>query len=94
MMKIRCLVVDDEKLAQEVLVHHISKFDVLQLEGICNTVFELISFLNKNKAIDLIFLDIKMPEISGIDLYRRDAQLYLSLYRNRKNSRARYTPYD
>lgn len=67
MTKIRCLVVDDEKLAQEVLVHHISKFDVLQLEGICNNIFELISFLNKNKTIDLIFLDIKMPEISGID---------------------------
>lgn len=67
MMKIRCLVVDDEKLAQEVLVHHISKFEILQLEGICNNVFELISFLNKNKEIDLIFLDIKMPEINGTD---------------------------
>lgn len=66
-MKIKCLVVDDEKLAQEVLVHHISKFEILQLEGICNNVFELISFLNKNKDIDLIFLDIKMPEISGTD---------------------------
>jgi len=67
MRKIRCLVVDDEKLAQEVLIHHISKFDNLQLEGTCNNVFELISLLNKNKEIDLIFLDIKMPEISGID---------------------------
>ncbi|WP_051890463.1 LytR/AlgR family response regulator transcription factor [Chryseobacterium vrystaatense] len=67
MMKIKCLIVDDEKLAQEVLVHHISKFEILQLEGICNNVFELISFLNKNKDIDLIFLDIKMPEISGTD---------------------------
>ncbi len=66
-MKIRCLVVDDEKLAQEVLVHHISKFEILQLEGICNNVFELIRFLNKNKEIDLIFLDIKMPEINGTD---------------------------
>lgn len=67
MAKIRCLVVDDEKLAQEVLIHHISKFDNLQLEGTCDNVFELISLLNKNKEIDLIFLDIKMPEISGID---------------------------
>ncbi len=67
MEKIRCLIVDDEKLAQEVLVHHISKFDVLQLEGVCNHVFELIAFLNRNRNIDLIFLDIKMPEISGTD---------------------------
>lgn len=67
MTKIKCLVVDDEKLAQEVLIHHISKFDILQLEGVCNNVFELITFLNRNKDIDLIFLDIKMPEISGTD---------------------------
>jgi len=67
MDKIRCLVVDDEKLAQNVLIHHISKFDVLQLEGVCSNVFELISFLNKDRNIDLIFLDIKMPEISGTD---------------------------
>lgn len=66
-MRLRCLVVDDEKLAQEVLIHHISKFEDLQLEGVCNNVFELISFLNKNKEIDLIFLDIKMPEISGTE---------------------------
>lgn len=61
------MVVDDEKLAQEVVLHHIAKFDVLELAGVCNNVFELISFLNKDKTIDLIFLDIKMPEISGTD---------------------------
>lgn len=65
--KIRCLIVDDEKLAQEVLLHHISKFDILDLVGVCNNVFELISFLNKDKNVDLIFLDIKMPEISGTE---------------------------
>ncbi|AEA44608.1 LytR/AlgR family response regulator transcription factor [Fluviicola taffensis] len=65
--KIRCLVVDDEKLAQEVLIHHISKFEILKLEGVCNNVFELISFLNRDKNIDVIFLDIKMPEINGTD---------------------------
>ncbi len=65
--KIRCLVVDDEKLAQDVLMHHISKFEVLELQGVCNNVFELIAFLNRDKNIDLIFLDIKMPEISGTD---------------------------
>ena len=58
---------DDEKLAQEVLVHHIAKFEVLELAGVCSNVFELISFLNRDKYIDLIFLDIKMPEISGTE---------------------------
>lgn len=61
------MVVDDEKLAQEVLVHHIARFEALELAGVCNNVFELISFLNRDKYIDLIFLDIKMPEISGTE---------------------------
>ena len=86
MRKIRCLVVDDEKLAQEVLIHHISKFEILQLESICDNVFELISFLNKDKAIDLIFLDIKMPEISGIDFVQMynnpPAIIYTTAYDN------------
>jgi len=64
---INCLIVDDEKLAQDVLVHHVSKFEFLKLKGVCNNVFELIRFLNNNKEIDLIFLDIKMPEIDGTD---------------------------
>lgn len=72
--KIRCLVVDDEKLAQEVMIHHISKFKVLELAGVCNNVFELISFLNRDKEIELIFLDIKMPEISGTE--------FVNLFRN------------
>ena len=49
-MAFHVLVVDDEKLAQEVLMHHISKFEILQLEGVCNNVFELITFLNKDKS--------------------------------------------
>lgn len=67
MKKIKCLITDDEKLAQNVLIHHISKFDFLELKGVCKNVFELIRFLNEDKAIDLIFLDIKMPEINGTD---------------------------
>ncbi|AZB29764.1 LytR/AlgR family response regulator transcription factor [Chryseobacterium balustinum] len=83
-MKIRCLIVDDEKLAQDVLIHHISKFDILQLEGVCSNVFELISFLNKNTGIDLIFLDIKMPEIQGtefVDMFKNPpAIIYTTAY--------------
>jgi len=67
MKNLNCLIVDDEKLAQDVLVHHVSKFDFLTLKGVCNNVFELIRFLNNDKEIDLIFLDIKMPEIDGTD---------------------------
>lgn len=69
-MKIHCVIVDDEKLAQEVLQHHVSKFDQLVLKATCNNVFELIALLNTNADLDLIFLDIKMPEISGLDFVK------------------------
>lgn len=65
-MTINCLIVDDEKLAQEVLEHYLSKFDLLNLVGVCNNVFELLNILSK-REVDLIFLDIKMPEIDGTD---------------------------
>ncbi len=70
MDRIKCLVVDDEKLAQEVLVSHIGKLDFLELKGVCGNVLELISFLHKDPDVDLVFLDIQMPEISGLDFVR------------------------
>lgn len=81
---IKCLVVDDEKLAQEVLVSHIARHDLLQLKGVCNNVLELISLLHKDPDVDLIFLDIRMPEISGLDFVkifnRPPAVIYTTAY--------------
>ena len=64
---IRCLIVDDEKYARMVVDSYIRKIPYLQLVGQCKDPFEAISFLQENK-VDLIFLDIQMPELNGIEL--------------------------
>lgn len=62
---IRCLAVDDETLALDLLEDNISKVPFLQLVKRCKNAFEAIEVLQKEK-IDLIFLDIQMPGITGI----------------------------
>ncbi len=66
---IKCLVVDDEPLAQQVIIRHIDRTDGLQLVGTCVNATEAYSFIHNND-VDLIFLDIKMPVMSGIDFIR------------------------
>ncbi|MCF8243346.1 MAG: LytTR family DNA-binding domain-containing protein [Melioribacteraceae bacterium] len=67
--KIRCLVVDDEPLAANVIKSYIEKVDMLELVAICSNAVETFNKLNSSK-IDLIFLDIKMPQISGMELMK------------------------
>lgn len=66
---IRCLVVDDEPLALEILEDFIKKTPSLELVGKYENPIEAIQFLQEN-SIDLLFLDIKMPDISGIQLLK------------------------
>lgn len=63
--KIKCLVVDDEELAIDLLVDHIKNVDFLELVGTCKNAIEANNFLSKN-AVDLLFLDIQMPGMTGI----------------------------
>ena len=63
---IKCLIVDDEPLAQEVLERYIMKSGQLQLIRKCNNVFEAHEVLQKEK-IDILFMDIKMPAGNGIE---------------------------
>lgn len=67
MMKIRCLIVDDEILAQNILEEFIGRIDDLELIGKCNNGVEALNFLNQNE-VDLVFLDIQMPLMTGIAL--------------------------
>ncbi len=69
MNKIRCLVVDDEPLAVDVLVNYISQLDTLSLAGACHNAIEALKFLQKNR-VDLLFLDIQMPKLSGIEFLK------------------------
>src|SRR5476651_2524010 len=64
---IRCLLVDDEKLALELMEDNVAKVPYLKLQGKCKNALEAMEFLRK-EPVDLLFLDIQMPGISGIQL--------------------------
>lgn len=65
---IKAIAIDDEPFALEVIRKHAKKIPFLQLEATFVNAFEAIDYLLQNE-IDLLFLDIKMPDISGIDFY-------------------------
>lgn len=67
MSKIKCLIVDDEPKAREVLNIYLQDYAELTLVGQCKNAIEAINIMASEK-IDLIFLDIEMPEISGLAL--------------------------
>jgi len=66
MKKINCLVIDDEPLAIELMESYVNKTPFLELRGKCLSPFDAMSILNTEK-IDLIFLDIQMPDMNGMD---------------------------
>ena len=68
-MKVKCLIVDDEELAIKVLEKFINTFPMLELIGTCDNALETITFLH-NTEVDLLFLDINMPELSGLDMLK------------------------
>jgi DNA-binding LytR/AlgR family response regulator len=68
-MKIRCIIVDDEPLARNVLEKHINKITDLELVAKCGNAIEAFNVLS-NREVDLMFLDIQMPQITGIELLR------------------------
>jgi len=67
--KLNCLIVDDEPLAQEVLAAHIARIPSLNLVQQSSNAMEAFEALHKN-TIDLIFLDINMPVVSGLNFLR------------------------
>jgi len=63
--KIRCLIVDDEPVALDIPKNHISKIDFLEIVQACRNATEAFNSISSSE-IDLIFLDINIPGISGI----------------------------
>lgn len=65
----KCIIVDDEPLAIEIVESYVAKVDQLQLAGTFRNAIAAFSFLQQNH-VDLIFLDIQMPKLSGIDFLK------------------------
>jgi two-component system LytT family response regulator len=66
---IRCLIVDDKPLAIDILKDYISKIPFFELVYSTRNPLEAIEYIHKNK-VDLIFLDIQMPELNGIQFMK------------------------
>ncbi|WP_282124212.1 LytR/AlgR family response regulator transcription factor [Algibacter mikhailovii] len=68
-MKIKCIIIDDEPLAIALIEAHVSKIPNLEIIATCNNALEGFEVL-KSKSVDLIFLDIQMPLLTGIDFLK------------------------
>jgi len=66
---IRCLVIDDEPFARQLLSDFIKKVPDLYLEGSFSSALKSLEILRR-KQIDVLFLDIQMPDISGIEFLK------------------------
>lgn len=67
---ISCIIIDDELSSQKVLQYFIAQTNVLQLKHTCNNAAEAFKYLQLNPSIDVLFLDINMPQQSGLDFYK------------------------
>ncbi|MBN2663902.1 MAG: response regulator transcription factor [Bacteroidales bacterium] len=62
---IQCLIVDDEPIARDIIEKHLKRIDDIHIVGSCKNAIEAFNLIN-SEEIDLIFLDINMPDISGL----------------------------
>ncbi len=67
MVKLRCVITDDEPMARKGLQGYVEKLDFLELVAVCEDAVQLSNVL-KQQLVDLLFLDIEMPYMSGVEL--------------------------
>lgn len=68
-MKIRCLTIDDEPLALNLVASYVERTPFLELAGKCNSAHQALEILSE-EDIDLLFMDIQMPDLTGIEFAR------------------------
>src|SRR5687767_923075 len=64
-----CIVVDDSKMAREAIKSLIAEVDFLELKQECSTPLEAFNYIN-TQEVDLVFLDVEMPGMTGIELIK------------------------
>lgn len=84
-MKLKCIAVDDEPLALRVIESHIEKLANVELVAKCSNAIQAFDLI-RNKTIDLVFLDIQMPELTGIEFIKSlcnpPAVVFTTAFRN------------
>lgn len=68
-MKTRCLIVDDEPLARELIHGHVEKLENFEIVAECGDAMKALNIL-REKQVDLMFMDIQMPQITGIEFMK------------------------
>lgn len=68
-MKTRCLIVDDEPLARELIRGHVEKLENFEIVAECSDAMKALNVL-REKQVDLMFMDIQMPQITGIEFLK------------------------
>ncbi len=68
-MKLKCLIIDDEPIARKGLEEHVQEIEFLDCIASCENALKASTFLNERK-IDLLYLDIHMPKVTGIDFLK------------------------
>lgn len=68
-MKMKCLIVDDEHIARKILSDYVSKVPELELVASCSSALQALNHI-KQDSIDVLFLDIQMPDLTGLDFLK------------------------
>lgn len=68
-MKIKCVAIDDEPLALRQISSYIEKTPFLEQIALCQSAFEALELL-ESKDVDLLFVDINMPDLNGLDFVK------------------------
>jgi DNA-binding LytR/AlgR family response regulator len=68
-MSIKCLIVDDEHIARKILSDYVGKVPELELVAACSSALQALNHIKQNN-IDVLFLDIQMPDLSGLDFLK------------------------
>jgi DNA-binding LytR/AlgR family response regulator len=69
MEKVKCLIIDDEPIAAQVIQNYLNKLEAFEIIRICNNALIAFEYLQSN-PVDLVFLDIQMPKISGLEFLK------------------------
>jgi DNA-binding LytR/AlgR family response regulator len=64
------LIIDDDPLTREFITEFIRRTEFLKLAGVCQSAVEAMNVIEENDNIDLLFLDIEMPEMTGLEMLR------------------------